>query len=484
MSNKFLRDNFAPVQTEHTVTSLEVTGHIPEQLDGRYLRNGPNPISEVDPAAYHWFLGDGMVHGVRLRDGKAQWYRNRWVRSPFVAEALGEAVPAHNPKAGSPVVGANTNVIGYAGRTLALVEAGVANYELTEELDTVGPCDFDGTLTGGYTAHPKRDPLTGELHAVSYHFGRGNTVQYSVIDTNGRARRTVDIEVSGSPMMHDFSLTENYVVFYDLPVTFAADKAIGAKVPSFLRRPAQLVLSALVGRVKVPDPISARAMASGKGRSLDMPYRWDPSYPARVGVMAREGSTEVRWFDVDPCYVFHTLGAYEDGEDIVCDVVRHRTMFATDSHGPDGGPPELYRWTIDRSADKVIETKIDDNPQEFPRADERLLGRKHRFGYGLGVADGSGVEFNDTVLRHDFAAGTTQRRSLGAHAQGGEFVFVPNGEDSAEDDGVLMGFVYDAASGRSDLRILDAASLEDVASVHLPARVPHGFHGNWVPVGG
>ncbi len=113
-------------------------------------------------------------------------------------------------------------MIGHAGKTLALIESGVTNMELTDELDTVGACDFDGTLTGGYTAHPKRDPETGELHAVSYSMYRGNTVQYSVIGADGRARRTVDIEVAGSPMMHDMSLTEKHVVFYDLPVTFDA----------------------------------------------------------------------------------------------------------------------------------------------------------------------------------------------------------------------------------------------------------------------
>ena len=99
--------------------------------------------------------------------------------------------------------------------------------ELTDELDTVGVCDFEATLTGGYTAHPKRDPDTGELHAVSYSMHRGNTVQYSVIGVDGRARRTVDIEVGGSPMMHDFSLTEHHVVFYDLPVTFDSAQGRG-----------------------------------------------------------------------------------------------------------------------------------------------------------------------------------------------------------------------------------------------------------------
>jgi carotenoid cleavage oxygenase len=252
--NDYLRGNFAPVRTEHTAVELAVTGVIPEHLDGRYLRNGPNPIAEVDPVTYHWFTGDGMVHGVRLRAGRAEWYRDRWVRTPPVAAALGEPRPRRRHQAGMDNFGANTNVIIHAGRTLALVEGGVANWELTDELDTLGPCDFDGTLPGGYTAHPQRDPDTGELHAVSYFFGRGNTVQYSVIGVNGRARRTVNVPVTGSPMMHNFSLTDQHVIFYDLPVTFDPAQGADLSVPPWLRAPTRLVLSALIGRVRVPDP--------------------------------------------------------------------------------------------------------------------------------------------------------------------------------------------------------------------------------------
>ena len=168
-SNPYLTGNFAPVSEERTDTALTVTGVIPDGLDGRYMRIGPNPI-EADPATYHWFMGAGMVHGVRLRDGKAEWYRNRWVRSADVARALGE-----EPKPGPVHAGfdfsANTNVIGLGGRTFAVVEGGGRPYELTDELETVGPCDFDGTLPGGYTAHPLVDPDTGDLHAVSYFFG-------------------------------------------------------------------------------------------------------------------------------------------------------------------------------------------------------------------------------------------------------------------------------------------------------------------------
>ncbi|MGH3971686.1 MAG: carotenoid oxygenase family protein, partial [Mycobacterium sp.] len=136
--NPYLEGFLAPVQTEVTATDLKVTGHLPEHLDGRYLRNGPNPAAEVDPATYHWFTGDAMVHGVGLRDGKACWYRNRWVRTPPACAALGEPQPKGlNPRAGMLSVGPNTNVLSHAGRTLALVEGGGANYQLTDDLDTV-----------------------------------------------------------------------------------------------------------------------------------------------------------------------------------------------------------------------------------------------------------------------------------------------------------------------------------------------------------
>lgn len=424
-----------------------------------------------------------MVHGIRLQDGKAQWYRNRWIRTPAVARRLGEAAPSHAPiRTGLQLLGANTNVIGHAGRTLALVEGGITNYELTDGLYTAGPCDFDGTIRGGYTAHPKRDPDTGELHAVSYSFGRGNRVQYSVIGIDGAARRTVDIEVTGSPMMHDFSLTRDHVVFYDLPVTLNPRQAAAVSVPRALRAPAALVLSALIGRIRIPDPIVAMA-GKGMAGSGTLPYRWNPRYPARVGVMPRAGGAgDVRWFDVEPCYVFHPVNAYDDGDTIIADVVRHPKMFATDFHGPNEGPTTLDRWTIDLADGKVREDRLDDHPQEFPRIDDRLVGRRNRYGYAMQTAPGGG-DAGDSVLKHDLRRDLTTARRLGAHKRVGEFVFVPTAVAAAEDNGVLMGFVYDLTTDRSDLAILDASTLETIAEIHLPHRVPFGFHGNWLPAG-
>ena len=214
------------------------------------------------------------------------------------APPLGEPAPGRlDPRAGMLALGANTNVLAHAGRTLALVEGGVANYELTDELDTVGTCDFDGTLAGGYTAHPHRDPRTGELHAVSYSFARGRTVQYSVIDTHGRARRTVDIEVTGSPTMHDFSLTDKYVVIYDLPVTFDPVQVCPRKCRRWLQLPARLALQSLVGRVRVPSPIAAminrnRKPATGcRTPGTATIRRASGSCPAKAATVTCAGST-------------------------------------------------------------------------------------------------------------------------------------------------------------------------------------------------
>lgn len=444
-TNRYLGGPYAPVQVEHTAFDLEVTGALPVELDGRYLRNGPNPVGERNPATYHWFVGEGMVHGVRLRDGRAEWYRNRWIRSSSVAAALGGA-PAPGERAEGAEV-ANTNVIGVGGRTFAIVEAGGHPAELTDELDTVCFSDFDGTLPHGYTAHPKRDPRTGELHAVSYYWIRPDVLEYTVLGPDARIRHVVDIPVGGNPMVHDCSITETTLAVYDLPVTFSLDAAM---------------------------------------EGAELPYRWDPDRPARVGLMPLGGSPDdLTWFGVDPCYVFHPVNAWDDGDRFVADVIRHPRMFDHDHHGPNDGPPALWRWTFDRATGRTTETQLDDRPIEFPRVDERLVGRRHRFSWATGLGmEGDDVAWPGTAMvRYDAASGGSETISFGPGRAAGELVFVPRSPDAAEDDGWYLTYVYDAASDRSELVVLDASapSTEPVARVHLPARIPLGFHGNWVP---
>jgi carotenoid cleavage dioxygenase-like enzyme len=454
--NRFLHGPFAPVEEELTVFDLPVTGSVPAGLSGRYLRNGPNPLGLEDPGYRfwegHWFLGPGMVHGVRLRDGKAEWYRNRWVRSRQLAEALGEKWPA-GPVHSDMDFAANTHIIAHAGRFLATVEAGPLPYELSGELDTLGPCDFGGTLPGGFAAHTKLDRRTGDLHAIAY-FWAWDHVQHVVIGADGQVSRTTDIPAPGGPMMHDFALTARYVVLLDLPVTFSLD-----------------------------------AVSAG----LKLPYTWNPAHQARVGLLPRnDPSADVRWFEVDPCWVFHTLNAYDDGGQVVVDLVRYDGAYDVSTLSGHG-PLTLDRWIIDPAAGRVTQQRLDDRPQEFPRVDDRAISRPHRYGYSaiigaVGQAtvspggDFADEAFANALLKHDLAAGTVQAHQFGTNATAGEAVFAPAAPDAAEDDGYVMAFVHNPDRGAADLVILAAQDFtsQPVARVHLPARIPLGFHGSWI----
>ena len=190
----------------------------------------------------------------------------------------------------------------------------------------------------------------------------------------------------------------------------------------------------------------------------------------------------MQWFDIPPCYVFHTLNAHDDGDTVVIDLVHHDRMFATDLHGPNEGRPTLERWTLDRRTGRVTTAPLADGGHEFPRIDERRFGSPHRYGYTVGVGNIDGpVGVEDTLFRHDLHTGVSTSRTFGPATTVGEFVFVPAGPDAAEDDGVLMGLSTDAAAGTTRLEIVDAGTLDSVAAVQLPVRVPVGFHGNWIP---
>jgi carotenoid cleavage dioxygenase len=446
VTNPYLQDgNFAPVTEEVTVADLAVTGTIPAELDGRFLRNGPNPIGEQDPATYHWFTGDGMVHGVRIRDGQAAWYRNRWVRSPEVAAALGEPAPPSPYADDVQLFAANTNVLTIGGRTYAIVEAGAPPIELTDELETVGPSDFGGTLDQVFSAHPKRDPRTGEYHVACYYWAWGNKIRYLSVGADGRVQRSVDVETPGGPMVHDLAFTQRYALLFDLPCTFDVDAAMAG---------------------------------------VRLPYFWNESYGARIGLLPRDGAadgSDVRWYEIEPCYVFHPLNAYdtEDGR-VVLDAVRHPKMFDQDRLGPNEGSTRLERWTIDPSEGKVVEETIDDRHQEFPRLNESLQGLRNRFGYGAKL---TGAFDAGPALKHDLVAGTTVEHDYGPGRVTLEPVFVAREGGRAEDDGWVVSYVYDATTDRSDVVILDAQDFtgDPVATIHLPVRVPFGFHGNWVP---
>jgi len=455
--NPFLRGNFAPWRMEGVADDLEVVGEIPRDLNGTFYRNGPNPAFEP-VGRYHWFDGDGMIHAITLCDGRAG-YRNRYVQSDGLREerragaalfrGLLEMSATEAPTFKNT---ANTNIVVHAGKLLALMEAALPTQLMPCSLDTIGVYDFDGKLAGPMTAHPKMDPETGEMLFFGYS-PFPPYLQYYVADRSGALVRSEAIDLAWPSMMHDFAITKDFVVFILCPLVF-----------SF-------------------ETLAQTGSA----------FAWEPERGTRIGVMPRRGgNADVRWYDTDASYVFHPMNAYADNDEIVLDVARFpRLQFMNPTAARSGGmstddSPMLHRWRIGLQGGGVKSEALDDRVAEFPRVDERRLGRKHRFGY-MAAAGPEQVDYGaplfTAVHKYDLEGGRSEVRAFGVGNGVGEPLFVPRHADAAEDDGYVLVLAYNEARHASEFFILDARHIgaEPLASVRLPHRVPYGFHGNWVP---
>jgi carotenoid cleavage dioxygenase-like enzyme len=454
-SNPYLSGNFAPVRSEDD-HDLKIVGEIPSGLAGAFYRNGPNP--QFEPRGhYHWFTGDGMIHGFFVEGGKVA-YRNRYVRTPKwrLEHAAGRALfGGFDPRAADPsAIGkdggvANTNVVWHADRLLAL-EEGHKPFELDPlSLESRG---YVEQYKGRVTAHPKVDPNTGEMVWFGYSVGDepfSKTVSYGVTDAMGRVTRRDDFEAPFSSMVHDFLVTRRHALFPILPLT---------------------------GDLQ-------RAMRGGPA------YAWEPEKGAHVGVMARDAGVEtMRWFTCEACYVFHPMNAWEDGDKIFADVMEYPVapLFPNvDGSTPERSSARLVRWTLDLAAasNAVKREPLDDLPGEFPRFDERCAGLGYRQGWFAGKASGRADSAFDCIAHIDMKTG---KRTIYAFADGdvpGEPIFVPRSADAPEGEGWILALVYRGAEARSDFLVFDAGDIKagPIGIAQMPRRVPFGFHGNWRP---
>jgi len=436
-ANPFLRANFAPVSEENVITNLAVSGQIPPELNGRFLRIGPNPTSKPNPKNHHWFLGSGMVHGLRLNQGRAEWYRNNYVLSGNVAQDLKrKPLPKIGKRRGGSV---NTNVLNIAGELYALVEAGDLPIRLDRDLQSVANSDFSGSLKGGFSAHPRRDPLTGELHVLTYEPGK-KSIDYLIVDPIGCSRTVAEIVAPHMPMIHDTAITPSFVVVLDLPFTFD-------------------IATALSG---------------------SLPYAWNRKMHGRIGLLPRSGdASSIVWFESPNCYVYHILNAYEDGDKVVVDVIKNSTSFDASISKRSIKPPMLVRWSLDLTSGKLIETELSERAVEFPRLNDKFVGQNYRYGYTAEFT--ADLEFG-SAFKHDLFKSETSEHNFGAGRVTMEPVFVARENATAEDEGWLLSYVFDKNTNKSDVVILDAQNFagDPVATIHLPVRVPFGFHGNWI----
>ena len=451
----YRQDLFEPVDAEREATDLEVMGELPRELDGIFCQNNPNPALSPTPP-YHWFDGDGMVHAVRVRDGKAS-YRNRWVQTAGLKADLDAGRPTthgilhrFDPSDPRPDKNtANTDLVWHEGKLLALWWLGGEPYVLdATTLETRGATDFGGTLGMGVAAHPKVDPRTGELIFMDYALYDEPRIEVGVVKDGRLVHHHVE-PLSAPKLLHDLAITERYTVLLDFPMVYRTDK-----------------------------------LAQGIRH-----VRFHDDQPARIGVMERRGSS-VRWFEIPPCYSYHVVNAWEEGDEVVLVACRIENPVPRVPHEEDDEIPRLtflrlepylWKWRLDLVTGEVRDEQLDDCVGEFPRMDDTRLGAPTRFTYMPRFAKHPRLQFEG--LRKIDHEGTERVDHLwGPGRFGSEPGFVPRPGATDEDDGWVVALVHDAREGRSELNVLDARDFAapPIARVLLP-RVPVGFHTRWVP---
>ncbi len=468
-----LTGGFAPVSQELayevTVDLTDIEGEIPKDLTGLHVRNGPNRRFEAS-GRYHWFDGDGMLHAVRFEGGRAQ-YQNRWIQTDSLKEeqsaggALWQGVkdPPRKDRPDMPLKDtSNTDVKFYAGTLVSMWYLGGAVYQSSpKDLSTLGKLDLDPRLKAlPISAHSKVDERTGEFLFFAY--GKeAPYMHYGVMDRFGKLQTFMPVQLPGPRLPHDMAITANYTILHDLPL-FNDMEALAA------------------GRHKI---------------------KFHHHLPSRFAVVPRHGtSAQIRWFEAKPTYMYHVSNAWEesDGQGGV-EIVMTGTPFRLPRDGRGELLPEqlprllasldadhvFYEWRFNLRTGQTKERLIDDIiNQEFPVINSWMQGCKTRYSWNLLMARQNQPEDPRFCgfVRYDLQQDTCTTYHAGIHQWFSEAPFAPRDNWKQEDDGYLVGFMWDDVKQASFVTIFDAHDIAHgpVCKIRTPHRVPNGFHATWV----
>jgi carotenoid cleavage dioxygenase len=474
----FLQKNYAPIGDELSNVLLEhdaTTNPLQEDFpNGMFVRNGPNP--QFRPAGnYHWFDGDGMIHGVSFKDGVVK-YNNRYiVTEKYKTEKeAGRSISLGLMDSGNPFVWlhklfskyvyganhypdknpANTSLIHHAGKLLATFE-GAMPYEIElPTLNTIGLHQFDKKYTGvSFTAHPKIDPVTGEMICFNYTFSQAPFIKYHIIDKDGQVTHSTPLEESPHvTMVHDFVITEKYTVFFFYSLVLDT-KRVGRGLP---------------------------------------PFYFDHDKPTKVCVIPRyfkTGDPTIQWFDVKPCMIFHHVNGYEQGNEIIvrtCRISEFSLEFNKEDREETKSTLYEYRFNLETKNVQEgplllrSENALEEAPHklycDFPVINSENVGRKNRYMWAARESPLGGFDL-PTVIKVDLETLTYAEHACTGSSTG-EWVHVSTGTN--EDDGYMVGFMYNEKLNSSTVQIVRAKDMKGVTTYTLPRRIPYGFHGLFV----
>jgi carotenoid cleavage dioxygenase-like enzyme len=481
-TSAYNKPGFKPVHTLCDAIGLTPSAPIPADINGVFLRNGTNLQFAETRGRYHMFNGAGMLHQIQIRNGQAS-YSNTYIKTPRynIEESAGEDQYLHFgdlagagkagvarmvitalkqrfgviPKLEVLESGNNTTAIQFhQGKLYCLQETGYPFALDTQVEDGYlrvsgdGSFDtFDGKLGAPYTAHPKIDPATGDWYAFSTEFRSGN-ICHSVLRQGKITHHSViDVHKPALAFVHDYFLTENYLVFPDLSLRFNPKDMFGPE---------------------------------------QSPMVFDPNYKMRWGLIKRDhkAGDPVRWFTTDrPGHLWHVINGWEEArEDGGTDIVLFAPVFRSypsniPIHNPEEPHTTFNKWRLNLETGAVTEDRVLlDHFYERPSFNTAYLGKPSRFAYLLDE-EKEGMMAKG-VLKYDVIEEREVAYFDYGEFRGGEALFVPRENSSAEDDGYLLELLM--ADDKAELLILDAATMTEVTRLPIPQRVPFGVHSCWL----
>lgn len=464
VDNPYLHGAYAPTTDEIAADNLEVIGELPEDLSGAYFRNGSNTVHKPD-GLYHPFDGDGMVHAVYFRDGKAS-YRNSYIHTagyqmeqeagkslwPGVMGTFDFSMP------GFPIRDTcNTDITLYAGKLMPTwYHSGVPHKMDPMTLENLGEYSLAGRTRKNMSAHSRVDWNTGEMLFMDY-CDEAPFMTYGVGNADGTLKKEVPIELPGPRRPHDLGFTTNYTILHDLPLFHDAN---------LLRRHGKMVLD------------------------------FHRDIPARFGIIPRYGdSADIRWFESDPCFILHVSNAWEEGDWIIMDGSRARDPIRKPAGGGElahmlvymRNETNNYRWRFNLKTGEVREGDIDDLNTEFNKSNQLFHGVKGKYAYHQRIPllhEGGEIMRFSALVKYNNDTGQYDQWDYGDGVFGSEAVVAPvkgATRDNDEDDGYVINMVTDSNTWKSEALIFNAKDIAHgpIARIQLPHRVPAGFHASW-----
>ncbi|MBC6480021.1 MAG: carotenoid oxygenase family protein [Hormoscilla sp. GM7CHS1pb] len=452
----------------------EIEGEIPPELQGTWFRNGPGLLDINGQRIAHPFDGDGMVSAIGFHKGRAH-YRNRFVRTEgFQAEQKAGKILYRGvfgtQKPGGWLANAfdfkhkniaNTNIIYWGGKLLALWEAAKPHRLDPHSLETLGLDNLDGILQEGdaFAAHPRVDPTgnNGKPCLVNFAIkphGLSSTIIIFELDLAGKLLRRHAHSIGGFAFIHDFAITPNYCIFCQNAVSF--------------------------------NPLPFLLGMRGAGECIE----FQPQQPAKIIVIPRNGSEPVQIYEQESGFIFHHANAFEEASSIYIDSICYEKLPQVEP-GADFrkvdfdalAPGQLWRFEINRNGQTVQRQLLESRCCEFPFVHSRRVGRPYRYLF-IGAADRArGNAPLQAILKIDWMSGERQLWSAAPQGFVSEPIFVPRPGAASEDDGWVLALVYDSEHHRSDVAILDARDLNKgpVGRLHLKHHIPYGLHGSFTP---